>query len=75
MDKIVPTTWQTQVRVFEKFGCVFQRQQGSHLIFRHPTAKRPIVIPKHAKVGIPIIINNMKTANMSREEYLKLLED
>jgi predicted RNA binding protein YcfA (HicA-like mRNA interferase family) len=75
MDKIIPTSWQTQVKVFEKYGCIFQRQKGSHMIFRHPNAKRPIVIPKHSKEGLPVKINNMKTVNMTREEYLNLLED
>jgi predicted RNA binding protein YcfA (HicA-like mRNA interferase family) len=74
MDKITPTNWQIQVKVFEKYGCVFQRQKGSHLIYHYPNAKRPVVIPKHDVVGIPIIMNNMKTVNMTKEEYLLLVK-
>jgi len=34
---------------------------------------RPVVIPKYAAVPIFIIKNNLRTAGMSRERYLKLL--
>ncbi len=38
MSKISPTDWRTQVKVFEKFGCSYVRQKGSHLIYHHPDA-------------------------------------
>ncbi len=72
MNRIVPTNWREQVRIFEEYGCVFRRQKGSHMIFRHPKARRAIVIPKHRKVAISIIKSNMKTVGMSVEEYLEL---
>jgi len=70
--KIVPTDWRTQVRIFTQFGCTFERQTGDHLIFHHPAAKRAIVIPRYEEVPVSVILNNMKTVGMSREEYLKL---
>jgi len=75
MGKIVPTNWQTQVKIFERYGCEFQRQKGSHLIFRHPEAKRAVVIPRHDEVGISVIKSNMKTVGMSIQEYLELAKD
>lgn len=36
---------------------------------------RPIVIPKYDEVGLDIIQSVIKTAGLSREEYLKLLDD
>jgi len=36
MRYIVPTNWQTQVKIFEAYGCVFKRQKGSHLSFSLP---------------------------------------
>ena len=74
MSRIVPTDWQTQVRIFEKYGCTFKRQKGDHMVFVCPGAKRAVVIPKYRKVGVAIILNNMKTVGMSREQYFKLLE-
>lgn len=75
MNKIIPTDWQTQIKIFEKYGCIFQRQKGSHLIFRYPKAKRAVVIPKHSEVGVTLILNNMKTVGMTREQYFKLLNE
>ena len=28
MPKLSPTSWQTQVKIFEGFGCVYIRQKG-----------------------------------------------
>ena len=72
MNRITPISWQVQVKIFEEYGCVFRRQKGSHLIFRHPNAKRAVVIPKHKKVSVPIIKSNMKTVGMSVKEYHEL---
>lgn len=72
MDRIKPTGWQMQVRIFEKYGCVFQRQKGSHMVFNHPNAKRAVVIPRYKEVSVSIIKSNMKTVGMSLEEYLEL---
>ncbi|MDP3947797.1 MAG: type II toxin-antitoxin system HicA family toxin [bacterium] len=75
MRGIIPTDWQTQVKIFEKYGCTFRRQKGDHLIYRHPKAKRSVVIPRYKEVGISIIKSNMKTVGMIEEEYLRLLTE
>ncbi|RKU14498.1 type II toxin-antitoxin system HicA family toxin [Candidatus Poribacteria bacterium] len=75
MPKISPTDWRTQVKIFEKFGCRFVRQKGSHLIYHHPDAKRAVVIPRYAEVPISVIKNNMRTVNLRREEYFQLLTE
>lgn len=74
MDKIKPTDWKTQVRIFEKFGCVFKRQSGDHLIYHHPNAKRAVVIPKYNEIPVTVIQNNMRIVGMKREKYFELLE-
>ena len=45
MPRLLPTDWRTQVKIFEKFGCRYVRQKGSHLIYHHPNAERAVVIP------------------------------
>ena len=75
MRRIIPTDWQTQVKVFEKYGCAFRRQKGDHLIYHHPRAKRAVVTPRHKGVSISIIKSNMKTVGMTEEEYLRLLTE
>ena len=71
--KIKPTNWQIQVKIFEKYGCVFVRQKGDHLIFHHENAKRAVVIPKYDNIPVTIIRNNMKTVGMTRGDYFSIL--
>jgi len=71
--RISPTNWQTQVKIFEKYGCVLVRQKGDHLIFHHENAKRAVVIPKYDKIPVTVIRSNMKTVGMTREEYFSIL--
>ena len=62
------------MRVFEAFGCRFVRQRGDHLVFEHPDARRPVIIPRYDEVPVSVIRANMNTVGMSREEYFALLE-
>ena len=72
--KIKPTDWKTQVKLFEKYGCIFIRQKGDHMVFHHKNAKRAVVIPKYDEIPVTVILNNMKTVGMTREEYLSIME-
>lgn len=74
MMKIKPTNWQTQVKIFEKYGCIFVRQKGDHLVFHHKNARRAIVIPKYEEIPVTIIKNNMRTIGMTRDEYIFILK-
>lgn len=74
MPRIVPTDWKTLLKVFELFGCVYKRKEGSHHVLTCPGAKRAVVIPEYAEIDVEIIKNNMRTVNMSREEYFELLK-
>jgi predicted RNA binding protein YcfA (HicA-like mRNA interferase family) len=74
MPRITPTDWQTQVRIFEAYGCTFARQKGDHLVYHHPKARRPVVIPRYAEITVTVIRANMRTVGMTREEYFELLQ-
>jgi predicted RNA binding protein YcfA (HicA-like mRNA interferase family) len=75
LKRISPTDWKTLVKIFERAGCTFVRQSGDHMIFHHPSARRAVVIPRYDEIPVTIILNNMKTIGMSREEYLRLLDN
>ncbi len=75
MPRLVPTNWRTQVKIFEKFGCRYVRQKGSHLIYHHPNAKRAVVISRYDEIPVTIIRNNMRTVGMSREQYFQLFTE
>ncbi len=72
--KIKPTNWQTQVKIFEKYGCIFVRQKGDHLVVHHKNARRAVVIPKYEEIPVTIIKNNMRTVGMTRDEYISILK-
>ena len=72
--KISPTEYQAQVKIFEMAGCVYIRTKGDHLIYHHPEAVRPVVIPKYREVPAFVIKNNMRIIGMIREKYIELLQ-
>ena len=71
MSRLLPTDWRTQVKIFEKFGCRYVRQKGSHLIYHHPNAERAVVIPHYDEIPVTII----RTVGMSREQYFRLFTE
>jgi len=73
MPRIYPVHWKTLLKVFELYGCQYKRKEGSHHVLTFPGAKRAVVIPEYDEIDIDVIKNNMRTVNMSREEYFDLL--
>ena len=74
LPKIIPTNWETQVKIFEKYGCKYLRTKGDHMIFHYEGALRPVVIPKYKEIPITIIKNNMNVVKMDRDKYFDLLK-
>ena len=73
MDQLGQITW----KKFEKFllfvGCKFKRQKGSHRVYTRGGLKRPVIVPAR-DLSVFIIRNNLRTLNITPEEYLKILE-
>jgi predicted RNA binding protein YcfA (HicA-like mRNA interferase family) len=74
MPHLSPVHYKALVRVFEKQGFILDRQEGDHLIYVHTGIKRPVVIPMYKAVPVFVIKNNLRTAGISRDEYLRLLK-
>jgi predicted RNA binding protein YcfA (HicA-like mRNA interferase family) len=74
MPRIFPTDWKTQVKLFELYGCKYKRKEGSHHVLTYPGAKRAVVIPEYDEIDVEIIRNNLRTVNMTREQYFELLK-
>ena len=62
------------IQVLEKAGFALARQSGSHKIYRSSTGKR-VTVPYHkGKVLHPkVLASILKDANLSREDFKKLL--
>jgi predicted RNA binding protein YcfA (HicA-like mRNA interferase family) len=75
MARLFPVHWRILEKIFLAAGFSFARHEGSHRSYVKPGVSRPLVIPTYDEVPVSIIKNNLKTAGISREEYLKLLEN
>lgn len=75
MPRLKPIHWKILECIFLKAGFVFERQIGSHRTYSKKGIARPIVIPTYKEVDVYIIRTNMRTANISREQYFKYSEE
>lgn len=75
MPKIVPTHYRQLIIVFEKAGFIYSRTKGDHVIYTKIGNLRPLVIPKYKQIPVFIIRNLLRTANISRDKYFKLLKE
>jgi predicted RNA binding protein YcfA (HicA-like mRNA interferase family) len=71
--RLSPVSWRELERVFLSAGFIFERQKGSHRSYVKTGVMRPVVIPVYDEVGVDIIMSNLRTAGITREEYFKLL--
>jgi len=64
------------VKILNKIGFETVRQKGSHLILKHPDG-RVTVVPVHPgeQIGTGLLSKIIKDAKLTREEFLKLLEE
>lgn len=73
MPRITPQHYSMLVKIFEKAGWEYLGIVGDHIQMRKEGYPRRIVIPKKKEVPVFIILNNLRTAKITRDEYLKLL--
>lgn len=73
MPRFSPEHWRNLEAVFVAAGFRFARQEGSHRSYVKEGVARPVVIPVYREVPVFIIRNNLKTANLSRDDYFRLL--
>ncbi|RJP20937.1 MAG: hypothetical protein C4527_24105 [Candidatus Omnitrophota bacterium] len=73
MPRITPVHWKILEKIFISCGFKFIRQEGSYRPYTKADVSRPIVIPTYNEVPAFIILNNLKTAGISREEYFQHL--
>ena len=74
MPRITPQPWQKLVKVFRQCGFEIDHIAGSHVNMTKPGTARPVIIPKYDEVGLDIIKSNMKTANLSNQQFLNILK-
>ncbi|MBW6487345.1 MAG: type II toxin-antitoxin system HicA family toxin [Syntrophobacterales bacterium] len=63
------------MRVFERAGFSCVRIEGDHYVYTKDGVARPIVIPDWREIPVFIIKNNLRSGNITREEYFTLLAE
>jgi predicted RNA binding protein YcfA (HicA-like mRNA interferase family) len=64
------------IKLLNKIGFQTIRQRGSHVILRHPDG-RVTVVPVHPgeDIGRGLLSKIVKDTRMTKEQFLKLLEE
>ena len=75
MPRLTPVHYRRLSKVFEMQGFVYVRTHGDHLVYQKKGITRPIIIPIYKEIPEFIILKNLKTAGITRNEYLKLLKE
>ncbi len=75
MSKLPVISGEKAVKCFEKLGYVIVRQRGSHIRMWHRSdkSKKPLTIPKHKVLGKGLLRRLLRDAEISVEEFNKLL--
>lgn len=68
-EKLHAVSGKEFARFLEKRGFKRERQTGSHIILFKSGIKRSLVVPDYKRLPEFIVLNNLKTAGISREEY------
>jgi len=63
------------VKFFENRGFEKFRRRGSHVIMRKAgVTTRPLVVPDYRDLPPHIVLGNLKTAGISREEFIDAMQ-
>jgi predicted RNA binding protein YcfA (HicA-like mRNA interferase family) len=75
MSRLNPLPWHKLICVFEQIGYRQAGQKGSHIKVEKPGVARPLIVPKYTEVGRDIITTLIRTAGITRDAFLSLLEN
>ena len=70
--KLPSLSWREIIKALKKVGYTPVGQTGSHIILRNTEGKR-ITVPRHDPVGKGLLMEIIAEADITKEEFLKLL--
>ncbi len=74
--KLKPVASETLIKILEKIGFTRVRQKGSHIFLKHSDGRATVVpVHKGEEIGRGLLRKIIKDAKLTREEFLKLLEE
>jgi predicted RNA binding protein YcfA (HicA-like mRNA interferase family) len=74
--KLKPCSYKQAIAGLNKFGFVIIRQKGSHIILKgfYHGKNRTVVVPKHGEIAVGTIRSILLQADISIEEFIRLIE-
>jgi predicted RNA binding protein YcfA (HicA-like mRNA interferase family) len=74
MTRLPSLTGEQVIKALGKAGFQVLRQKGSHIYLKHPDGRATVVpVHKGESVGRGLLRKIMQDADLSREEFMKLL--
>jgi len=75
MSKLPLISGEQAIKCFQKIGYQIARQRGSHIRLCHSSGclKKPLTVPNHKELGRGLLRKLIRDADLSLEEFLKLL--
>ena len=73
LSKLPLLSWRKVVKALAKSGFRIVRQKGSHLILAREDVVVPV--PKYEEIKRGLLLEIIAEAGLTREEFLKLLEE
>jgi len=62
------------IKVMRKVGYVWDHTEGSHMILLHPSRRR-LSVPRHKELGRGLLRALISDAGLTRDEFMRLLQD
>jgi predicted RNA binding protein YcfA (HicA-like mRNA interferase family) len=75
MDKVGKVSWQRFQKFLLTIGCEFKGEVGDHRKYKKPGLLRPVIIPRERDLPTFIILNNLRTLGVSKEEFVDIIKD
>nr|MDO8133913.1 type II toxin-antitoxin system HicA family toxin [Candidatus Njordarchaeum guaymaensis] len=74
MPKLPPLTPDKVIKILERKGFTLDRVRGSHHIYYNPVTKKRVIVPLH-KRELPkgTLLEILRQADISRDEFAELL--
>lgn len=73
MNKLPSISGKECIKVLEKSGFYFKRQEGSHIILRRDEPFAQVVVPNHKELDKGTLRSIIRMAMLSVDEFVNLL--
>ena len=74
MPKLPAVSAKKFCKFLEVCGCRFDGIEGDHYVYRKEGLMRPIVVPAWKELPMFIVLGNLRTLGVSRDEFIRRLK-